>query len=386
VALMPPDERDRFRIETSDEILVELRDRLLRTRFTSPSSQEQWRGGVDPSYLRDLVSHWTNGFDWRKHESELNERRHYRSQVLGRALHFVHLPAEGPEVSKAPFPLILSHGWPSSFVEMLPLADRLADPARHGGDPTAAFDVIVPSLPGFVFSELPKDPVTRSTLAQTLHTLMTDVLGYERYGAFGGDIGGATSSWMAALYPEHVVGLHMIHPAFPENFDAPPISPTEQAFLDAVDEYDKADGGYSAIMQTRPDTIAAALIDSPAGLAAWIIDKYRDWSDCNGDLESRFDRDTLLTIVMLYWVTGAVGSSFRQYFDWDENTARPMINVPAAFTLSHEPLLAGFPREIVERSCSDIRHWSEPKKGGHFMPFEEPDLLAGEIRQFFLSL
>jgi hypothetical protein len=171
---------------------------------------------------------------------------------------------------------------------------------------------------------------------------------------------------MGALYPEQVVGIHLIHPPYPSSFDARAISQAEQAFLDAEAKYDETDGGYSAIMGTRPDTIAAALIDSPVGLAAWIIDKFRDWSDSHGDLDSRFDRDTLLTVITLYWVTDSIGSSFRQYFDLDHNSPRPVITVPAAFTLSSEPSMANFPREIAERACSNIQHWSDrPRRTLH---------------------
>ena len=375
-----------FQIHVADEVLDDLSSRLRRTRFTTRSRAQPWQGGADPDYVRDLVRYWADGFDWRAREAELNALPHYLAEVEGRAVHFLHVPRRRPAGTRAPLPLILSHGWPSSFVEMLPLADRLTDPGRYGGDPAEAFDVVVPSLPGFLYSNLPAGPLTRAALARTLHGLMTDVLGYERYGAFGGDIGGATSDWMGALYPEHVAGIHLIHPPFPASFDGRPLAPAEQAFLDAEDAYDRADGGYSAIMGTRPDTIAAALVDSPSGLAAWIIDKYRDWSDCHGDLDSRFDRSTLLTIITLYWVTGSIGSSFRQYFDWDHNTPRPDITVPAAVTLSTEPVMTGFPRAIAERACTDIRQWSEPGRGGHFMPLEEPDLLAGDLRRFFRNL
>jgi pimeloyl-ACP methyl ester carboxylesterase len=372
-----------FRIEVSDADLEDLRSRLRRTRFTQRSGADRWSAGVDPDYLRDLVDHWAERFDWRGNEAKLNSYAHYRAMIDGSRLHFVHVRAEAD--SDRP-PVILSHGWPSSFTEMLPLADRLANPGTYGGPTDSARDVVVPSLPGFVFSDLLEGPLTRKRLAEVLHRLMTDVLGYERYGAFGGDIGGAATAWLGARYPDRVVGIHMIHPPFPASFDDPPLSDAERACLEAEEAYDQTDGGYSAIMITRPDTVAAALVDSPAGLLAWIIDKYRDWSDCHGDLESRFTRDTLLTVATLYWTTASIGSSFRQYFDYDHNEPRPLITVPAGFTVSTEPALAGLPRSIPERACSDIRHWSEPGRGGHFMPAEEPDLLAAELRRFFGSL
>ncbi|MFG1895659.1 epoxide hydrolase family protein [Micromonospora zamorensis] len=369
-----------FRIDVPDAVLDDLRARLARTRFTDCSGNQPWQGGVDPDYLRDLVSYWHDGFDWRAREAVLNAYPQHLAVVGGRKLHFLHVRAARPAGTPAPLPLILSHGWPSSFVEMLPLVDRLTSPAGGG------FDVVVPSLPGFGFSEVPDEPVTRALLARTLHELMTDVLGYERYGAFGGDVGGVVTGWLGALHPEQVAGIHMIHPPFPASFDARPLSAAEQAFMDAEAEYDETDGGYSAIMGTRPDTLAAALADSPAGLAAWMVDKYRDWSDNHGDLANSIDTDTLLTIITLYWATGTIGSSFRQYADFGHNTPRPDITVPAAFTVSTEPSMANFPREITERACTDIRHWSEPGRGGHFMPLEEPDLLASEMRQFFTSL
>ena len=375
-----------FRIDVSDEVLDDLRARLARTRFTDRSGDQPWQAGADPDYLRELLSYRLDGFDWRAREAELNALPHYQAQIGGRRMHFLRVPGARAAGAPAPLPLILSHGWPSSFVEMLPLVDRLTNPTKYGSDPAHAFDVVVPSLPGFLYSQLPQGPLTRASMAHTLHLLMTDVLGYQRYGAFGGDVGGAVTGWLGALYPEQVAGIHMIHPPFPASFDSHPISPAEQEYLDALAAYDQTDGGYSAIMATRPDTIAASLTDSPAGLAAWLVDKYRDWSDNHGDLESRFDRDTLLTIITLYWTSGAIGSSFRQYFDFDHNSPRPDITVPAAFTVSTEPPCANCPREIVERACTDIRHWSQPGRGGHFMPLEEPDLLAAELTQFFTSL
>ncbi|MET4925963.1 epoxide hydrolase [Streptomyces sp. PSRA5] len=374
---------EQFRISVSDDVLHDLRDRLNRTLFTAASDSTFWAAGTDPGYLRDLVAHWADGFDWRKAETALNAYPHHIAEVAGRPVHFVRLRGRRAEGAPAPLPLIMTHGWPSSFVEMLKAAERLADPAAYGGDPADAFDVVVPSLPGFLYSALPDGPFTRRRVAEIWHELMTGTLGYERYGAFGGDIGGGVTQWLGALYPGHVAGIHLTSAVNTSDFENRPATPEEQAYLDVLSTYDVRDQGYSEIMWSRPDTIAAALMDSPAGLLAWIIDKYRDWSDCAGDLESRWDRDTLLTVATLYWVTGSIGSSFRQYYDYPLNQPVPTIQVPAAVTLSHEPAMAGLPRSLAERLCADLRHWSTPGRGGHFMAHEEPEQLAGELRAFF---
>lgn len=353
-----------FTISVAPAVLDDLRSRLGRTRFTTPSASG-WDAGTDPAYLRSLVDYWANEFDWVAAEDRLNAYPQFRDQ----GQHFVHVRRDATRP-----PVLLAHGWPSSFLEMLPLTDLLD------------VDVVVPSLPGFLYSELVDGPLTRAAIAESFHTLMTETLGYERYFAFGGDIGGAASGWLATMYPREVAGLHVIHGPFPADFGAPPITPTEQAFLDAEAAYDESDEGYSSIMSTRPDTIAAALADSPAGLAAWIVDKYRAWSDCDGDLESRFDRDTLCTILTLYWVTGCIGTSFRQYLDYPHNAPRPMISVPVAVTQSHEPGMHDFPRSIAERAASDIRQYSAPGRGGHFLAFEEPRLIADELTAFMRSV
>ncbi|WP_405678452.1 epoxide hydrolase [Streptomyces sp. NBC_01511] len=374
---------EQFRISVSDDVLQDLRDRLNRTRFTAASDSTFWAGGTDPGHLRALVAHWADGFDWRRAETALNAYPHRIAEVAGRPVHFVHIRGRRAEGAPAPLPLIMTHGWPSSFVEMLAAAERLADPAAYGGDPADAFDVVVPSLPGFLYSALPEGPFTRRGVAEIWHELMTGTLGYERYGAFGGDIGGGVTQWLGALYPGHVAGIHLTSAVITSDFENRPATPEEQAYLDHLDAFDVGDQGYSEIMWTRPDTIAAALMDSPAGLLAWIIDKYRDWSDCDGDLESRWNKDALLTIATLYWVTGSIGSSFRQYYDYPLNKPVPTIQVPAAVTLSHEPALAGLPRSLAERLCADLRHWSTPGRGGHFMAHEEPEQVAGELRAFF---
>jgi pimeloyl-ACP methyl ester carboxylesterase len=215
---------------------------------------------------------------------------------------------------------------------------------------------------------------------------MTRTLGYPRFGAFGGDIGGKVTQWLGALYPREVAGIHVTSVIVGDNFAQQPPTPDEQAYLDALSAYDVRDQGYSEIMWSRPDTIAAALTDSPAGLAAWIIDKYRDWSDCGGDLESRWDKDTIATVATLYWATGTIGSSFRQYYNYDLNQQTPAITVPAAITLSNEPGHAGYVRSLAERRCTDLRHWSTPGRGGHFMAHEEPEQVARELRTFFRPL
>jgi pimeloyl-ACP methyl ester carboxylesterase len=355
-----------FRIRVPDDVLNDLRMRLARTRFTAASDPAFWAAGTDPGYLRELVTYWADGFDWRAAERALNTYPHYVAEVAGRRVHFVHLRAAASEGGPCPLPLIMTHGWPSSFVEMLQAGRLLADPASVGRDRADAFDVVIPSLPGFLYSELPREPFTRRRVAELWHELMTQVLGYRRFGAFGGDIGGGVTQWLGALYPREVAGVHITSAVVTSDFSEQPPTPAEQAYLDARGAYDAGDQGYSEIMCTRPDTIAAALTDSPAGLVAWIVDKYRDWSDCQGDLETRWDKDTLLTVATLYWATATIGSSFSQYYN--------------------EPAYATYPRSLAERAFADLRHWRTPGRGGHFMAHEEPEQVATELRAFFAPL
>lgn len=373
-----------FQITVTDDDLADLTARVAASRFTRASGQTRWGTGTDPTYLRELAQYWATEFDWRSVEQTLNALPQFVVDIDGARMHFLHFRAEN--AGAGGIPILLAHGWPSSFIEMLALADRLAHPSKFGRPEATSFDVVVPSLPGFLYSELPSSPLTRQTIAASMHTLMTTELGYQRYGIFGGDIGGASGAWAAWEYPDAVVGIVQIHPSFPASFDAAPLTAEEQSFLDAEALFDEDDEGYSSIMMTRPDTIAASLIDSPIGLAAWIVDKYRDWSDCNGDISARFDRDTILTIVSLYWFTGSIGSSFRSYADYPANGPRGTITVPAAFTLSCEPGMIGFPRSLAERSFTDIRFWLTPGRGGHFLAHEEPELAATSVRDFFDSI
>lgn len=371
-----------FQIDVHRSVLADLQHRLRSAQFIRQERPTRWQGGTDVDYLGELARYWSNDFDWWAAQSRLNTYKHFRASIDGVMMHAVHLPSAGAPGAN-PIPIMLCHGWPSCFVEQLELAERLSDPARFGADPADAFDVVIPSLPGFGYSGLPNAPLTRARMAELAHGLMHDAFGYSRYATFGGDIGGGVATWLGSLHAEAVLGVHLIHPPRGVLHDQASLSPAEQQFIDAEAAYDALDEGYSSIMQTRPDTIASALIDSPVGLAAWIVDKFRDWADCNGDLEARINRDTLLTIITLYWVTGTIRSSFQSYFDYSYNPPHPPITVPVGVTLSAEPSERDFPRSLIERVCSDVRFWNEPKRGGHFMPLEEPDLLARDIRSFY---
>jgi pimeloyl-ACP methyl ester carboxylesterase len=373
---------DPFQVYIDSDVLDDLRWRLARTRFTSTSDDAFWAAGTDPDYLRNLVGYWADGFDWHKAEHTINSYPQYVADIDGRRLHFVHLKAATSAGSAAPLPLLMTHGWPSSFVEMLKAGALLAGTA-DGPPSQLRFDVVIPSLPGFLYSDLPNGPFTRRGVAASWHELMTRVLEYPRFGAFGGDIGGGVTQWLGALYPDDVVGVHITSAVVTSDFQQIPATPAEQAYLDSREAYDVNDQGYSEIMCTRPDTVGAALADSPAGLLAWIVDKYRDWSDCGGQVENSWDRDTLLTVATLYWATNSIGSSFRQYYNYELNEPVPAIRVPGAVTLSNEPGCAGYPRSLAERVFTDLRRWSTPGRGGHFMAQEEPAQVANELRAFF---
>jgi pimeloyl-ACP methyl ester carboxylesterase len=367
-------------------VLDDLRTRLVRTRFAARTSAEPWASGTDPEYRRRLVAYWADGFDWRARERRLNDHSQYMADVGGVRLHFVHERGVRPTGGPDPLPLVLTHGWPSCFAEMLPLVPLLVDPGAHGGDPADAFDVVVPSLPGFLFSGLPAEGrLTMPRIADLWAGLMTATLGYARFGAYGGDTGAQVTHWLGARHPDKLVGIHLLHPAIPASPDpGRPYSAAELAYLDRREAEDEDDAGYAAIQATRPDTLAAALNDSPAGLAAWIVDKWRAWGDTGGDVDARFGRDALLTIATLYWATSTIGSSFRVYYDYRHTPERTSVTAPMAATLGVED--RGFPRELAERVYTDVRRWREPTAGGHFLPMEEPELLAEELRAHFRLL
>jgi pimeloyl-ACP methyl ester carboxylesterase len=367
-----------YAIAVSEAVLDDLRERIRRTRWPDPAPGEPWSQGVDLAYLQGLLAYWAEGFDWPAQERRLNTYEHRLADVDGVRIHFVHRRSAGAGV-----PLVLTHGWPSTFVEMLPLVDRLGDD----------FDIVVPSLPGYGFSQRPPHTgVDRVHVARLWHQLMQG-LGYDRYGAHGGDFGAGVATSMALSQPDRVIGIHISTSEMSPYTGpgAPPLTVEEQAYVDHVARWDATERGYSAVQSTRPQTLGYGLNDSPAGLAAWVLDKWRSWSDSGGDLDAHFGRDALLTMLTVWWASASITSSMRDYYDnrWYGTPIGPddFVAVPTA--------IAVFPNELVSEGESprswyerlyDIRRWTVFPRGGHFAAAEEPDLLAGDIAGFFADL
>ncbi len=376
-----------FRLHVPDTAIADLQDRLSRTRLPDQAPGEPWAYGTDVAYLQDLVAYWRDAFDWRAQEARLNAIPQYKVRLQGIDLHFLHVPGRGPD----PHPLLLSHGWPGSVVEFLEIVPRLTDPARFGGDPADAFTVIAPSLPGYALSFTPgQKRFGIEAMADCFAELMTDVLGYRRFGAQGGDWGSFVTARLGYAYPERLSGIHLN--MMPVRRDPAMVSeptPEERRYTEELQVWLKEETGYQWIQGTRPQTLAFALTDSPAGLAAWIMEKFRAWSDCGGNPDAVFSRDHLLANISLYWFTGAIGSSFWPYYarmhgPWP---------IPAGETVSAPTGYCEFPREILrpprsiaERTFTDIRRWSVMDRGGHFAAMEQPEALAREIRAFFRPL
>jgi microsomal epoxide hydrolase len=375
-----------FTLRVPDETLADLRARLDRVRWPDEAPGAGWAHGTSLAYLKELVAYWRDRYDWRMHERRLNGWRQFTAPVGAIDIHFIHEPGVGP----APLPLLLSHGWPGSIVEFERIIPMLTDPARFGGDPADAFTVVAPSLPGYTLSFQPGQPRFGVVeIADLFAALMTDVLGYRRFAAQGGDWGAFVTSYLGAAYPDRLVGIHLNLLAVRRD-QAPPATLTEEekTYIEELAHWMREETGYMQIQGTRPQTLAYGLTDSPVGLAAWIVEKFRGWSDCGGDVERRFSKDILLTNVMLYWVTGAIGSSFWPYYArahsaWPISERRP-VRVPTAY--------ASFPREILHPPRSwaervyDIRRWTAMPAGGHFAALEEPEALAADVRAFFRPL
>ena len=334
------------------------------------------------------MEYWQTTYDWRAQERALNEFEHFRTNIDGLGIHFIHERGKGPD----PFPLIISHGWPGSVAEMLRIIPMLTDPAAHGGHPADSFDVVVPSLPGYGFSDKPVERgMSNTRIAGMWHQLMTEDLGYTRFGAQGGDWGGMISSRLGFSFPQSVAGVHLNLmtgvPAFRGTPD-PPLTDAEQEFIRLARRWFEDEGGYFHIQRTKPQTLGLGLNDSPVGLAAWIIEKFRTWSDCDGNPESSYTRDELLTNIMIYWVNQAAASSVRHYYEnrVDNWRFQPGERVEPPCAVAVFPVeINRPPREWAERT-HNVQRWTEMPRGGHFAAMEQPALLAEDIRAFFRGL
>ena len=366
-----------FTIAIPQADIDELRERLAHTRFPGEIDGSEWDYGTNLDYLKELVTYWRDQFDWRPVEAHLNRLPQFRHD----GIHFVHMRGNGP----SPTPLVLTHGWPSTFYELDKIIEPLADPALFGGDAADAFDVVVPSLPGYGFSDITTDRGwTPQRIADRWAGLM-ESLGYERFFAHGGDWGAPVTALLGHRHPTRVRGIHMTMLGLVA--PRPASQPRPSARPDERSTWRQEETGYQAIQGTKPQTLSYGLTDSPSGLAAWIVEKWRAWSDCDGDVERRFSKDELLTTIAIYWFTGTINSSTRLYYEAWHDPARlaegERVTVPAGFSMFPDPGPAA--RERAERTY-DLRRWTAMPRGGHFAAMEEPELLVEEIREFFRPL
>jgi pimeloyl-ACP methyl ester carboxylesterase len=380
-----------FRIEIPQADLDDLHSRLERTRWPDELPDVGWERGVPLDYLKDLAEYWRTSYDWRGAEAELNEYPQFLTEIDGANVHFLHIKSPEPDA----VPLLLTHGWPGSVVEFLDLIGPLTDPRAHGGDPADAFHLVIPSIPGYGFSRpLPAAgwdvPRIANAWAELMHRL-----GYQRYGAQGGDAGSPISLVLGIMRPDEVIGVHVnMLMTFPSG------DPAELAALNEIDqqrvgklvEFDQNLSGYMKIMATRPQTLAYALTDSPVGQLAWIVEKFKEWTDSDKVPEDAVDRDRLLTLVSIYWLTGTAGSSAQFYYEGAEavrqaasGAAPPPTTVPVGVAVFPRDLFVPI-RSFADRDIATIQQWTEFESGGHFAALEEPELLTGDIRTFFRSL
>jgi microsomal epoxide hydrolase len=375
-----------FQLHVPDVDIDDLRERLARTRLPDRAPGEPWAYGTDVAYLEQLVEYWRTRFDWRAQEAQLNAFPQFKVPLHGIDVHFLRVEGKGP----TPYPLLLSHGWPGSVFEFLDIIPRLTDPARFGADPADAFTVIAPSLPGYGLSFAPgQQRFSLEMIADCFAELMTAVLGHDRFAAQGGDWGAYVTSRLGAVHADKLIGIHLnLLTVRRDPKMLPNPTPQERQFIDDLEVWIKEQMGYQWIQGTRPQTLAFGLSDSPAGLAAWIVEKFREWSDCDGDVESVFTKDQLLANVSLYWFTGAIGSSFWPYYarmhgPWP--IPEGGVNVPMGYAEFPREILRP-PRSVAEKMYTDIRRWTVMPNGGHFAAMEQPEALAREIVEFFRPL
>lgn len=386
-----------FKIAIPDGDLEEMRSRIRGTRWAPDFGNDEWSYGVERGWLEDMTRYWSEEFDWREQERQINEFPQFMVEIDGINVHYIHVKGKGRPGGPPPTPIILSHGWPWTFWDWRKVIGPLADPAAHGGDADDAFDVIIPSLPGFGFSvPLEATDVGARRIADLWHTLMTDVLGYERFAAGGGDWGSTITGEIGHGYPDDLIGVWLTLPNIPgvSLWDV-----TEKDFADdekwMVEQAALARPtiqSHSAVHRKEPQTIGYALVDSPVGTAAWLWGRRRDWGDHGGDVLSLFDRDFLCTTASIYWLNRSISSSMRIYHDHylgghppaARHDRQPAIEVPTAFAIFPKELLL-LPRSVAEKA-TNLQRWEVQEKGGHYPPSEQPDIVIHELREFFRDL
>jgi microsomal epoxide hydrolase len=373
-----------FTIAVPQSSLDDLRERLARVRWPDQIPGSTWDYGTAATYLRELCTYWRDSYDWRQHEVQLNAFRQFKATIGGSDLHFIHEQGEGAN----PKPLLLTHGWPGSFYEYHKLIPRLTHPSRFGGSPSDAFTVVVPSMPGHGFSFTPDQPrFGLNEIADSFKTLMVDVLGYQAFYAHGHDWGAFIATRLGYAHAQSLRAIHITLLAIPRKpSSVAPRTPEEEQFYRQLAHWLSEETGYSQIMGTRPQTLAYALTDSPVGLAAWIIEKFHRWSDNKGDIDQHFTRDVLLTNIMMYWVTGAIGSTFWPYYarlhePWIVPDGASVM-VPTGYAEHPREILTP-PRSLAEPFYGNIQRWTRMPAGGHFPALEYPEALSADIREFF---
>lgn len=383
-----------FTITVDPAVLTDLQTRLANTRWPDQVDNEKWQLGTDETYLRQFCSYWQNEFNWKKQEAFLNTFAHFKTAVDGIGIHFIHHKGEGPQ----PIPLLLTHGWPDSFVRFLKLIPLLTKADENG----LSFDVVVPSIPGHGFSDIPtQSGMNAKRIADLFTDLMTKELGYEKFVAHGGDVGSEVTEQLALHHTKALMGIHLTDIPYHHiiTTDEAKLSKAEKEYKQQITQWQQTEGAYNAIQSTKPQTLAYGLNDSPAGLAAWQLEKFYAWSDCDGDLESCFTKDELLTNITIYWVTQTINSSARRYNEAMKDMMQEMFNplvkfnpfdktgtkadVPTGVAQFQTDLLP--PKAFAEKFF-DIRQWNKLPKGGHFAAMEQPGLLADDIRQFVAGL
>jgi pimeloyl-ACP methyl ester carboxylesterase len=371
-----------FSIHVSNELLADLKLRLQRTRWPEAELVDDWSQGAPLAWIQDMCRYWAEAYDWRAREARLNRFAQFTTEIDGLDIHFLHVRSPEPTA----MPLIITHGWPGSIVEFVKVIAPLVDPRAHGADPADAFHVVCPSLPGFGFSSKPRSTGWGVDRIAAAWAALMARLGYARYGAQGGDWGSAVTSSLGAQDAAHCAGIHITLALGARPIGEGERTPEEQRALAGIKHYSDWDSGYSKQQSTRPQTLGYGLTDSPAGQAAWILEKFWAWTDCDGRPENIFSKDELLDNVMLYWVTATAASSARLYWEsFGPRRRAQTVTVPTG--------VAVFPREIItpvrrwmEPTFTNIQHWSEMPKGGHFAAFEQPELFVRDVRAFFRTV